>query len=227
MKPRWEIGSTGALWFAFALIFGHYVAAYGVGGVLAIVLELDRRELWQGTLVAFIVVGTGAILEIGLVLRLGMRYARLSFRDAGWRDFAARDIAYGLAGFVLCAASLACILAAQDGWSDTIEYIVDRVANYTPQQRVFFLMMGLIAAFPEDTIFRGIMQPTLQTKLGRWQGILLTTLIFAVYHFRFAPPQLAGKICYGLIFGLMRERTGTLWAPAIAHVLAWAILGAI
>jgi membrane protease YdiL (CAAX protease family) len=40
-------------------------------------------------------------------------------------------------------------------------------------------------------------------------------------------PRLISHVCHGLILGLLRERTGALWAPAIAHALAWMILGAI
>jgi membrane protease YdiL (CAAX protease family) len=94
---------------------------------------------------------------------------------------------------------------------------------------VFFVLMGVIAAIPEETIFRGILQPTLQNKVGRWPGILLTAAIFSVYHvhFQFALPRLLSHFCWGLILGLLRERTGTLWAPAIAHALMWIIFGAI
>ena len=228
-SPRWPIGTTGALRLAFLLIVGHYLAVYGVGGILAIVLGLhERREIWQAPPAAFLVNLSVGVVEIGLVLRLGMcRYARLSFHEAGWSGLALRDVAYGVLGFALCAISLACIIAAESGFTDTIAYIADKIAHYTPRQRVFFALMGLVAAIPEETIFRGIMQPTLQNKVGRWSGILLTALVFAVYHFLFALPQIIGKICFGLIFGLLRERTGTLWAPAIAHALTWMILGAI
>ena len=120
-------------------------------------------------------------------------------------------------------------IAADNGFSEAISYIADTVAHNTPQQRVFFALMGVIAAVPEETIFRGIAQPTLQNKVGRWSGILLTATIFAVYHIQFqlALPRLISHFCHGLILGLLRERTGTLWAPAIAHVLAWMILGGI
>ena len=107
--------------------------------------------------------------------------------------------------------------------------IADTIAHYTPQQRAFFALMGLIAAIPEETIFRGILQPTLQNKVGRWSGILLTAVIFALYHvhFAFALPRIISHFCWGLILGLLRERTGTLWAPAIAHALMWIVFGAI
>ena len=230
-SPRWPIGTSGALWLAFLLIVGHYLAMFGVGGVLTIVLGIhDRHEIWEAPPAAFIInIGVG-LFEIGVVLRLGMcRYARLSFREVGWRGFALRDVAYGALGFALYAITVTCNIAAENGFSDTIAYIADRVAHNTPQQRVFFALMGLIAAVPEETIFRGIMQPTLQNKVGRWSGILLTAIIFAVYHvhFEFALPRVISHSCHGLILGLLRERTGTLWAPAIAHALMWIIFGAI
>src|SRR6185295_7674281 len=129
---------------------------------------------------------------------------------------ALRDVAYGVLGFALYAIIVTSGIAAENGLSDTIAYITDTVAHYTPQQRVFFALMGLIAAVPEETIFRGLMQPTLQKKVGRWSGILLTAIIFAVYHvqYQFALPRLISHLCHGLILGLLRERTGTLWAQA-------------
>jgi membrane protease YdiL (CAAX protease family) len=213
------------------LVVGHYLAMFGVGGVLTILLGVhDRREIWQAPPAAFIInIGVG-LFEVGVVLRLGMcRYARLSFREAGWSGLALRDVAYGVLGFALLAVSLTCVLATESGFADTIAYIADKIAHYTPQQRVFFALMGVIAAIPEETIFRGIMQPTLQNKVGRWPGILLTAVIFAVYHlqFAFAFPLIVSHIGTGLILGVLRERTRTLWAPAIAHALVWVILGAI
>jgi membrane protease YdiL (CAAX protease family) len=230
-SPRWPIGTTGALWLAFSLVIGHYVAMFGVGGALTVALGIhDRREIWEAPLAAFIInIGVG-LFEIGVVLGLWMRrYARLSFREAGWTGLALRDVGYGVLGFALFAIVVTCVFAAEDGFNDAITYIADKIAHYTPQQRALFALMGLIAAIPEETIFRGILQPTLQRKVGRWSGILLTAVIFALYHvhFVFALPRIISHLCWGLILGLLRERTGTLWAPAIAHALMWIIFGAI
>jgi membrane protease YdiL (CAAX protease family) len=230
-SPRWPIGTTGALWLAFLLVIGHYLAMFGVGGVLTIVLGIhERREIWQAPPAAFIINIGVALFEIGLVLGLFMRrYARLSFREAGWSGLALRDVAYGVLGFALFASVVTCVFAADGGFEDAIAYIADKIAHYTPQQRAFFAMMGVIAAIPEETIFRGIVQPTLQKKVGRWSGILLTAVIFAVYHIHFALalPRIISHLCWGLILGVLRERTGTVWAPAIAHALMWIIFGAI
>jgi membrane protease YdiL (CAAX protease family) len=226
-SPRWPIGSTGALGLAFLLIVGHYLACLP-GGLLAIVLGVERRQdIWLASPAAFAVVITVAAVEIGVILRLAMRHARLSFRDVGWHGFAPRDLALGVLGFALHAITLTCILSADAGFTDAITYIADKIAHYTPQQRVFFAMMGVIAAFPEETIFRGLMQPTLQAKLGRWAGVVVTAVVFDLYHFMFAWPQLVGHLVHGLILGVLRKRTGTLWAPAIAHALMWIVFGAI
>ena len=231
ISQRWPIGTTGALWLAFLLIVGHYLAMFGVGGVLTVLLGIhDRREIWQAPPAAFIInIGVG-VFEIGVVLRLWMyRYARLSFREAGWSGLALRDVAYGVLGFALFAIIVTCVFATDSGFADAIAYIADTIAHYTPQQRALFVLMGVIAAVPEETIFRGILQPTLQKKVGRWPGILLTAVIFTLFHvqYAFALPLLISRTCWGLILGLLRERTGTLWAPAIAHALVWIILGAI
>lgn len=230
-SQRWPIGTTGALGLAFLLILGHYVAMFGVGGALSVALGIqDRREIWQAPPAAFVInLGVG-LFEIGVVLWIGMRrYARLSFREAGWTGFAPRDVAYGVLGVALFTLVIACVFATEVGFQDAITYIGERVADYTPQQRLLFALMAVIAAIPEETIFRGIMQPTLQTKVGRWPGLVLTAAIFALYHvhFQFALPRILSHFCWGLILGLLRERTGTLWAPAIGHALAWLILGSI
>jgi membrane protease YdiL (CAAX protease family) len=228
---RWPIGTTGALGLAFLLILGHYVAMFGVGGVLTLALGIqDRREIWQAPPAAFLInLGVG-LFEIGVVLRLGMcRFARLSFREAGWSGLAPRDLVFGVLGFALFTLVIACVFATDGGFRDAVAYMTERVANYTPQQRLLFALMAVIAAIPEETIFRGIMQPTLQKKVGRWPGILVTAAIFSLYHvhLQFALPRIISHFCWGLILGLLRERTGTLWAPAIAHALAWLVLGAI
>lgn len=230
-SQRWQVGTTGALWLTFLLIVGHYLSMFGVGGVLTVLCGIhDRREIWQAPPAAFLINGGVGLFEIGVVFRIGMvRYARLSFRDAGWRDLVLRDVAYGVVGFLALAFVLTCVIARESGFRDALTGIAETIAHYTPQQRALWVLMGVIAAIPEETIFRGILQPTLQQKLGRWPGIVLSAFIFSIYHVQYALvlPLLVSHFVFGLIFGLLRERTGTLWAPAIAHALVWIVLGAI
>jgi membrane protease YdiL (CAAX protease family) len=51
--------------------------------------------------------------------------------------------------------------------------------------------------------------------LGRGAGLLLTALVFAAYHLRFELWGLLGKTAFGLVFGILQERTGRLVSPAV------------
>ena len=42
--------------------------------------------------------------------------------------------------------------------------------QYTLAQRAFFLVIGLIAAFTEESIFRGYLQPCVSNDAGRHKG---------------------------------------------------------
>ena len=56
-------------------------------------------------------------------------------------------------------------------------------------------------------------------------GLLLTAVLFALYHLRFELWGLLGKTAFGLVFGLLRDRTGRLVSPAMAHGITWTVLG--
>jgi hypothetical protein len=76
----------------------------------------------------------------------------------------------------------------------------------------------------EETLFRGYMQPAVQARIGRWLGLATVAVVFAAYHGRFTPAMFLGKLGVGLVLGGLRDRTRTLWAPAVAHVLQWTVL---
>lgn len=49
--------------------------------------------------------------------------------------------------------------------------------------------------------------------------------VFALYHLRFGLWGLLAKTAFGLVFGLLRDRTGRLVSPAVAHWFSWTVLG--
>lgn len=106
----------------------------------------------------------------------------------------------------------------------------------------FFLGPG------EEILFRGYIQSRLNEAFGRphlffgakwgW-GVIITSLLFGLFHVLNLPSLYAGEVdlnwwaftsfFWGLIFGFVREKTGSVVAPAILHGLpqgiAWAFLG--
>ncbi|PWK15537.1 CPBP family intramembrane glutamic endopeptidase [Tumebacillus permanentifrigoris] len=79
------------------------------------------------------------------------------------------------------------------------------------------LASSLIAPIGEELMFRGAVQSTVTTKWGPLAGLLLSSLLFALVH---ADVVLFLPIfVMGLLFGILRWVTGSLWAPIWLHAL--------
>jgi hypothetical protein len=88
----------------------------------------------------------------------------------------------------------------------------------------------LVVALPEELFYRGWMQTrwartapgegidVLGARLGR--GFLWTQLLFAAGHLLSLEPWRLGTFFPGLLFGWLRERTGSIAAPVAAHALS-------
>lgn len=92
------------------------------------------------------------------------------------------------------------------------------------------LIQVLVIAFPEEVFFRGYMQSHLNilfTKRLNWRGwslswsIVVTSLLFALGHFIIHPnPARLAVFFPSLLFGLMRERSGSVISSGLFHGLA-------
>ncbi len=71
----------------------------------------------------------------------------------------------------------------------------------------------LVAPVAEELLYRGDLQPALRLRWGRFAGILLPALLFGLGHPGLA--RFAHTAVFGLLCGLLRERTGSL-LPCIA-----------
>lgn len=78
-----------------------------------------------------------------------------------------------------------------------------------------------IAAFQEETLFRGFLQPFLQERYGRVLGIVGQAAVFTPAHLGYYPvsawPLLLVVFLVGLVTGWLVERRGTLLPAGIAH----------
>jgi len=64
-------------------------------------------------------------------------------------------------------------------------------------------------------------------RMGPSGGVLVTAAFLSIYHLGFAPLRLFDLFLIGLVYGVLRGRNRSLLAPAIAHGLCWAVLGAL
>jgi membrane protease YdiL (CAAX protease family) len=88
----------------------------------------------------------------------------------------------------------------------------------------------LVVALPEEMFYRGFVQTAwarsepgrgvtiLGARLGA--GFLWTQLLFAAGHLVVLEPWRMGTLLPGLLFGWLRERTGSIAAPVALHALS-------
>jgi membrane protease YdiL (CAAX protease family) len=82
---------------------------------------------------------------------------------------------------------------------------------------LLILIVGIGAPIVEEIFYRGLLQRSLERRFGVWPGILGSALLFGVSHFQLL--QLPALVLFGVVLGLLAQRTGRLAAPIAAHIV--------
>lgn len=77
----------------------------------------------------------------------------------------------------------------------------------------FAFIIAILAPIAEEFVFRGVLLHRLMAGLGLWKGILLTSLVFSVFHINFL-----GAFLFAVLASLLYLKTGTLLAPILLHI---------
>ena len=102
-----------------------------------------------------------------------------------------------------------------------------------------WLFVGnLVNSFMEEGLFRGVMLPHFRLRLAPWQANVLQAVIFGLWHlawpiWRLTTGQadlaaaaseaafiVVGSTLSGLAYGYLVLKTGSLWAPWVAHTIS-------
>ena len=71
----------------------------------------------------------------------------------------------------------------------------------------------------EEVFFRGFLFEGFRySKMGAAGAIFVTSLVWAGFHMQYGLLQIASIFVLGIILGVVRYRTGSLWAPLAMHV---------
>ncbi len=199
---------------SLAASFGAATAIFGK--------DTDLMAGGEASFVAFLLL---AALQIAIVIFGINRFGRVSLSELGWfrPKSWAREIVFGIGGLFFVIAGMIALLMIF-GVFDPNEVLAG-FTEQTPAQRALFLGFGVIAAFAEETVFRGYMQPTAIHKLGQVGGIFFTAILFSCLHLKAQPIALLTQLWIGLVLSGLRWRNENLWSPAITHALIWVVLG--
>ena len=176
------------------------LAAGGIPGPLLLAIGVSRLAIALGLALLM-----GHFLEREPVETLGLDPTHLG-----------KDTAVGLllgAGTMILIGATLLALNPQSPWPGRAvwwAFLLDAVAL-------------LPAAAAEEVAFRGYLQRALTTWRGPVVGVLVPSLLFALFHAlnpNVSVLALANIALAGAVFALAAERTGTLWLPIACHY-AW------
>lgn len=80
------------------------------------------------------------------------------------------------------------------------------------------VVTGLLTPAAEELIFRGLIQKRIQDYLGTRWAVVLSALIFGLYHGYVS--QVIFGVCVGLFLGLVLERTNQLLLVMVIHMVS-------
>lgn len=77
----------------------------------------------------------------------------------------------------------------------------------------FSFIIVILAPIMEEFVFRGVLLHRLMKSFGLWKGIILTSLIFSIFHI-----NILGSFLFAVLASLLYIKTGTLLAPILLHI---------
>jgi len=80
---------------------------------------------------------------------------------------------------------------------------------------VSLAVIALLPALSEELVMRGVLLPSLAVWTGPGLGVYLTAAVFGLIHFDAI--RLLFTFVLGLLLGLLRVRTASLWPPVVVH----------
>ncbi|WP_348757487.1 CPBP family intramembrane glutamic endopeptidase [Candidatus Methylocalor cossyra] len=179
------------------------------------------------------------VLVLGAVLATGRDLQALGLRGTGMGPFLAVSIVglIGIFGFALSLQILAIRLQGSDA-KVSFEAVDPKTSLTGGIDFVLLLVLGnAINALAEEGLFRGLLQPELEARLGLWPAVTLQAVLFGLWHlvwpvkivfvgqttvaaaFSSGLALLMGSSVAGGAFGLLYHITQSLWVPIAVHFL--------
>lgn len=188
--------------------------------------------LYVVLLVAFIVIGTAMskvgviqqllVTEFGIVFATSILYTWFLKKDFK-HVFRLKKIPFSAVFkiVVLAVLMLPFIAIANMVTLYIISYFGKPIISGVPEAYnmkqfiLYFLVIAGSAGLCEETLFRGVILNGYETTFGRKWGAIFSGLLFGLFHLN--PQNLFGPIILGIMFSLLVQITGSIWAGVIAH----------
>ena len=159
-----------------------------------------------------------------LYVTLSVLRGRSFWESLGWRSLKKRSgelprnpLVYFASG---CGLSLfVALLSARMKTPENLP--MEELFKYRQVALLFMAMAVLVAPLVEETLFRGYLYPLFARSFGIWPAIFLTGLLFGLMHgaqLGWTWSLVAILIVVGVIFTIVRARTGSVFASYLMHL---------
>jgi membrane protease YdiL (CAAX protease family) len=130
---------------------------------------------------------------------------------------------------VLYAGARALVWAGCGGASDALcAPVAATLGRFETRTLPAALVLGALAAPAEELFWRGFVQERLVRRLGRWQGLLVTTGLAVSLALAAREPLLAlATLPTHAAWGALAIRRGTLAAPIVSHAAFTVLLATV
>ena len=206
-------------------VFAVMLFASSLGsGVVSLLFDTvpDRTMMSEPGVLIGMVVATGFGFAAGLayaVRRIGWApfpFRRLSPHDVAWSVamvVPALGVGYGFT-------ALMSGLGVHSEPQLVVEGLLTTPSSVALSVGMLYAIFG--AAFAEELLFRGVLQPPFVARFGPAKGIAVTAILFGLIHLA-DPWALVPVTVIGAIAGWLRHRTNGLASPILFHALNNAI----
>ena len=210
-SPLWPI--TLSLLSGIAIIWISYLLAVDVGNgaaeVMGVPLAIITATVLSGTF-AVTALSFSAVLYRQPVNTLGFV-----------KIYGLKPYAFAV-GMWLMALTVLMFWIAALNWlkldfllpPDTAQQVMDKAGG---NLITTLILVGIVGPIAEEIFFRGFVLPGLMKKFGVTRSLLLSSLLFGIFHFDAG--AIVPTFILGLALGWVYLKTGALWPAIFAHGL--------
>jgi len=178
---------------------------------------LENINTWSILVSYLIQVG----VMFGLVWFFAIKLRRARWSELGLRSYGIfRSLLLALAAFVFVFASnitYGMIASRFFSMEDLQSRVLKVILSGKVSLALLIPIVIFVAPVVEEIFFRGFIYPAFRKKMGVVWGILLSALVFAIFHFE--PYQIPPLLIIGAILAFIYERTRSLVPTILLHGL--------
>jgi sodium transport system permease protein len=218
LREKERLPTTGQALVCFGLIVALHWASVGMGGQLSI---LSRGGIGLLAFVAAPTLFMALLLTTRPAAALGLN--SVSMRSLGLAALLAIVLLLPLSELTVYVLerfpSVMELMAEHNALTTELRALV---RTGSPRMQVesvleYALVLIILPAFTEELAFRGFILTGLRRRFQPWMAILLSSCLFALYHFNAF--QLVPAFVLGLVLGTLTLRSGSVFPAMLFHLM--------